>query len=171
MEEFLEDIGLERYAPRFAENDVHAIEDLPTKPSKLETVLDAEADGANRQLRMIANLLSREEDKITALHVMERIMASHEGDADALTAYALLAIRAEQIDKAPILDGFDATLTDEHELEVEKDANTNLNDLFAQLASHGVHVVSLRNKANRLEELFMRLVENKQDGGREATGA
>ena len=40
MEEFLEDIGLERYAPRFAENDVHAIEDLPTKPSKLETVLD-----------------------------------------------------------------------------------------------------------------------------------
>ncbi len=40
MEEFLEDIGLERYAPRFAENDVLAIEDLPTKPSKLETVLD-----------------------------------------------------------------------------------------------------------------------------------
>ena len=40
MEEFLEDIGLEGYAPRFAENDVHAIEDLPTKPSKLETIVD-----------------------------------------------------------------------------------------------------------------------------------
>jgi ABC-2 type transport system ATP-binding protein len=33
--------------------------------------------------------------------------------------------------------------------------------LFAQLARHNVRVLSLRNKANRLEELFMRLVENK----------
>ena len=49
MEEFLEDIGLERYAPRFAENDVHAIEDLPTKPSKLETVRVKTVDRA--QLR------------------------------------------------------------------------------------------------------------------------
>ena len=57
------------------------------------------------------------------------------------------------------------------ELEVEKGPDTNLNDLFAQLAAHGIEVVSLRNKANRLEELFMRLVENKQDGFREAAGA
>jgi hypothetical protein len=31
-------------------------------------------------------------------------------------------------------------------------------------------VDSLRNKANRLEELFMRLVENKQDGFKEVAG-
>ena len=36
----LEGIGLERYVPRFAENDVHAIDDLPSKPSKLENLLD-----------------------------------------------------------------------------------------------------------------------------------
>ena len=40
MEELLEGIGLERYVPRFAENDVHTIDDLPSKPSKLENLLD-----------------------------------------------------------------------------------------------------------------------------------
>ncbi|MDH3862016.1 MAG: ABC transporter ATP-binding protein, partial [Gammaproteobacteria bacterium] len=38
---------------------------------------------------------------------------------------------------------------------------TDLNDLFGQLDDCGIHVVSLRNKANRLEEMFMHLVENK----------
>ena len=40
MEELLEGIGLERYVPRFAENDVRTIDDLPSKPSKLENLLD-----------------------------------------------------------------------------------------------------------------------------------
>ena len=41
-----------------------------------------------------------------------------------------------------------------------------MNDLFGAAERAGITVVSLRNKANRLEELFMRLVENKQDGAR-----
>ena len=44
----------------------------------------------------------------------------------------------------------------------------NLNDLFEELDARGIQVVSLRNKANRLEELFMRLVENKERHDREA---
>ena len=35
--------------------------------------------------------------------------------------------------------------------------------LFAALNTAGVKVASMRNKANRLEELFMRLVESKQE--------
>jgi ABC-2 type transport system ATP-binding protein len=34
-----------------------------------------------------------------------------------------------------------------------------LNDIFARLTAAGIEVVSMRNKVNRLEELFMRLVE------------
>ena len=64
---------------------------------ELETVLNAAPDGANRQLRMIANLLSREEDKLTALEVMEKLLVDREDDPDALVAYALLAIRAEDV--------------------------------------------------------------------------
>ncbi|MGR9092547.1 MAG: tetratricopeptide repeat protein, partial [Gammaproteobacteria bacterium] len=64
---------------------------------ELEIVLDGKSDVANRQLRMIANLLSREEDKLTALEVMEKLLVNRERDPDALVAYALLAIRAEDM--------------------------------------------------------------------------
>ncbi|MDJ0710240.1 MAG: ABC transporter ATP-binding protein [Woeseiaceae bacterium] len=66
-----------------------------------------------------------------------------------------------QLDTAPDLDGFDTRVREDCELEVEKGQETNMNSLFAQLNEQGIEVVSLRNKANRLEEMFMRLVENK----------
>jgi len=74
---------------------------------------------------------------------------------------------ARPIHEAPELTGFEAVLREDGELEVEKGPAVNLNDLFAQLEKRDIEVVSLRNKANRLEELFMRLVENKQDGFKE----
>ena len=77
---------------------------------------------------------------------------------------------AEPLAEAPRLDGFETELVDERELEVDRGPDVNLNDLFVQLASRGIEVVSLRNKANRLEELFMRLVEKKQDGFKEVAG-
>ncbi len=77
---------------------------------------------------------------------------------------------AEPLGEAPELDGFEAVLREDCELEVEKGPAVDLNDLFTQLNHRHINVVSLRNKANRLEELFMRLVENKQDGFREIVG-
>jgi ABC-2 type transport system ATP-binding protein len=66
------------------------------------------------------------------------------------------------LSEAPDLPGFEARMNDPAELEVAIDANHNLNGLFAMLSEQGITVVSLRNKANRLEELFMGLVENRQ---------
>jgi len=74
---------------------------------------------------------------------------------------------AEPLEEPPVLDGFETVLREDCELEVDKGPEVDLNDLFSQLDARGIRVVSLRNKANRLEELFMRLVENKQDGFRE----
>ena len=68
----------------------------------------------------------------------------------------------DELPDAPELDGFTTRLRGDGELEVEVGAGRDLNDLFAQLSARGIHVSSLRNKANRLEELFMRLVESKQ---------
>ena len=62
---------------------------------------------------------------------------------------------------APTLSGFETRLREDCELEVEKGPENDLNELFEQLNAHGIRVVSLRNKANRLEEMFMHLVENK----------
>jgi ABC-2 type transport system ATP-binding protein len=59
---------------------------------------------------------------------------------------------------APVLAGFGVTLIDPQTLEVEASKDRNLNDIFVRLAAQGIDVVSMRNKVNRLEELFMRLV-------------
>ncbi len=70
----------------------------------------------------------------------------------------------DELAAAPDLEGFETRLREDCELEVEKGPDRDLNDLFAQLDARGINVTSLRNKANRLEELFMRLVEDKQPG-------
>jgi ABC-2 type transport system ATP-binding protein len=76
---------------------------------------------------------------------------------------------AKPVSKAPMLDGFDTVLREDCELEVGKGPDVTLNDLFEQLDAQGIEVVSLRNKANRLEEMFIRLIENKDDGFKEVS--
>ena len=61
----------------------------------------------------------------------------------------------------PQLPGYASRLVDDHTLEIEVMREQGLNDIFAKLSQQGVEVVSMRNKVNRLEELFMRLVERK----------
>ena len=59
----------------------------------------------------------------------------------------------------PELAGFRATLADDHTLEIEVSKGQSLNDIFARLSAQGIEVNSMRNKVNRLEELFIRLVD------------
>ncbi len=67
----------------------------------------------------------------------------------------------EPLSAAPELGDFRATLRNELEFEVELSRGQSLNDLFDALDRSDISVISMRNKANRLEELFIRLVENK----------
>lgn len=66
----------------------------------LKYVLTQDNSGDGSRFRVIANLLGREDDRRTALNVMEQLVAERPGDTDALVAYALLAMRAEDLDKA-----------------------------------------------------------------------
>lgn len=59
----------------------------------------------------------------------------------------------------PQLVGYPAKLIDRHTLEVQVDKSQGVTELFRQLSTHGIEVLSLRNKSNRLEELFVSLVE------------
>jgi len=61
------------------------------------------------------------------------------------------------------LDGYDYKLVDELTLEVKVTKGQGLNNAFVQLSEQQVKVLSMRNKANRLEELFVRLTGD--DGG------
>lgn len=60
---------------------------------------------------------------------------------------------------APSLPGYRTMLADAGTLEVEVTKGQNLNHIFAQLSAQGIEVNSMRNKVNRLEELFIRLVD------------
>jgi len=51
---------------------------------------------------------------------------------------------------------------DDHSLEVDLRKNDSLNQVFAQLSAQGVKVLSMRNKTNRLEALFVNLIANKK---------
>lgn len=70
----------------------------------------------------------------------------------------VLSLR-EPISIVPQLEGYDFDLIDPQTLEVEVSKDRDLNELFARLSADGVHVLSMRNKVNRLEEIFMRLVD------------
>jgi ABC-2 type transport system ATP-binding protein len=60
---------------------------------------------------------------------------------------------------APTVAGYEVRWIDPHTLEVEISKTQTLNDVFSQLTASGIEVVSMRNKVNRLEEIFMRLVD------------
>jgi ABC-2 type transport system ATP-binding protein len=66
----------------------------------------------------------------------------------------------ETLSEAPKLAGFDCHLVDEHCIEVTVDKAQNMNQLFDVLSNQSISIASMRNKSNRLEELFVGLVGN-----------
>ncbi|MBT6105064.1 MAG: ABC transporter ATP-binding protein [Porticoccaceae bacterium] len=74
----------------------------------------------------------------------------------------------EVLDSCPQVEGYPLSLVDEHSLEVVIDKSQSVNKLFTALTDKGIHVLSMRNKTNRLEELFFDLVEkNLQESNHE----
>ena len=61
--------------------------------------------------------------------------------------------------------GLSIRLLDEYTVEVEIDRNQNVNFIYEQLSKNNIHVRSMRNKANRLEQLFIHLVGQSKDRG------
>lgn len=66
------------------------------------------------------------------------------------------------LEEKPQLPDYQAELVDSLTLEVEIVRGQGLNRLFEALSTQGVEVISMRNKANRLEELFLALVETER---------
>jgi ABC-2 type transport system ATP-binding protein len=60
----------------------------------------------------------------------------------------------------PTVPGVTLRRVDEHMIEAEMSRSHDLNSLFATLSTNGITATSMRNKSNRLEELFVRLVEH-----------
>lgn len=70
---------------------------------------------------------------------------------------------AESLSEAPQVEGFETTLVDDHSFEVVMQRGQHLNEVFTRLNSTGVNISSMRTKSNRLEELFVELVEQDRE--------
>ena len=77
----------------------------------------------------------------------------------------VLNLRTPLSGAVPVLPVASAELVDPTTLEVELTQHQDLNAVFAALTAADVHVVSMRNKVNRLEELFMRLIGQEETTG------
>jgi len=74
----------------------------------------------------------------------------------------------ESVDQCPRVEGMEITMLDDRTLEASLPKEKSLNKLFAELDRQEIHVLSMRNKTNRLEALFMRLVDKTRERGEEA---
>ncbi|URZ88403.1 ABC transporter ATP-binding protein [Floricoccus penangensis] len=61
------------------------------------------------------------------------------------------------------IKGYNVSFEDDLTLEVEVERNQGLNNVFEQLNQQGIEVVSMRNKSNRLEELFLKITEENEE--------
>ncbi|HAN26956.1 MAG TPA: ABC transporter ATP-binding protein [Haliea salexigens] len=60
------------------------------------------------------------------------------------------------------IEGFGVRRVDERTLEIEVEKGQHINEVFAGLSQADIRISSMRNRANRLEEMFVRLVEGAQ---------
>lgn len=63
------------------------------------------------------------------------------------------------MDTLPAIEGFDTRQLDDSTIEVEINRDQSLNELFEVLSREQIYVSSMRNKSNRLEELFLKLLK------------
>ncbi|MGB5621056.1 MAG: ABC transporter ATP-binding protein [Gammaproteobacteria bacterium] len=82
-----------------------------------------------------------------------------------LSVETLVFNLAEAVDELADIDGYAVRMIDPTTVEADVTSDRGVNGLFAAFSARGMRVVSMRNKANRLEELFMRLVDSKEQRG------
>lgn len=74
----------------------------------------------------------------------------------------------QPVSELPQIDGFRIKALDDSSLEVEMDKQQSVNILFDKLSQGNMQVKSMRNKSNRLEQLFMHLVTDEVSRERRA---
>ncbi|PIC82820.1 ABC transporter ATP-binding protein [Sporosarcina sp. P1] len=73
--------------------------------------------------------------------------------------YETVILDIEPSGRTPMIKGYTSELMDDGSLSVEVARDQGINEVFNQLTEQGIKVLSMRNKSNRLEELFLKLTE------------
>ncbi len=77
---------------------------------------------------------------------------------------------SKPVTRVPELDGYALRQVTSDTLELDITRGHNINRAFEGLNANGIEVVSMRNKSNRLEEIFLRLVKEERDASRARAG-
>lgn len=73
--------------------------------------------------------------------------------------FFVLDVQKNTENRPLVIDGYAHRWLDENTLEVEVKRQQGLNKLFEQFSQQGIEVLSMRNRANRLEELFINMAD------------
>lgn len=80
-----------------------------------------------------------------------------------LNRHTIILDFEETLFEAPPIDNFHTRFIDSNTIELDICRGQSLNDAFAALSKHGLKVLSMRNKTNRLEELFINLISKNHE--------
>lgn len=69
----------------------------------------------------------------------------------------------EKLPEAPVVEGYKTRLVEPTSFEVDVKKGQALNSIFSILDQQGIHIISMRNKSNRLEEMFISMTGNTSD--------
>ncbi|VAW54093.1 Uncharacterized ABC transporter ATP-binding protein YadG [hydrothermal vent metagenome] len=89
---------------------------------------------------------------------------------DRLHVETFILYLSEEIESLPDCGNHSVKLIDKTTLEVDVDQKQNLSEVFAILKDCGINIVSMKNKTNRLEQLFISMLNNKNNGKNNGVG-
>ncbi len=133
-----------------------------------------EVNAAGTTVILTTHYLEEAESLCRNLAIIDRGTIIEQGPMKALLAKLdvegfLLDIEGGLPAALPTIDGVTLAPTDDHTLDLEMPRAMDLNRIFGALGEAGIRVRSMRNKSNRLEELFVRLT-GKSEGGSGGSG-
>ena len=87
-----------------------------------------------------------------------------------LNAESFIFDAYENLSELPSINGYKGRIINDNSFEIEVEKNKSLNTLFANLTAQGIEISSMRNKTNRLEELFVSIVQPHEQKNKEDVG-
>ena len=125
-----------------------------------------ETNKAGTTIILTTHYLEEAESLCRKVAIINNGQIVEQGDVNALLTSVQSETFVLNLDEVPHdgleLPGYHVLSLHGNVLEVEVDRDQGLNRLFDMLTSKGHRVVSMRNKANRLEEFFLKLVESQR---------
>ena len=65
-----------------------------------------------------------------------------------------------EVDSIPDCGDYDVRMLDSSTIEVDLHQGQSLNELYHKLSICNINVISMKNKSNRLEQLFINMLRN-----------